>query len=149
MIDHQIHRFPALGFKMRDGGEDQRKSARPAGLRHGDQAGMNWLLAQQPFEVADIFRDDHAVFRDAIIFHRVIELPAPSDVQRMDGVMAEAREIESEIWREAPVDERPHPSGCSRRRFRGSSRQRVGLGEDDRRLEGFSRQIGVLGCDVL
>jgi len=105
MIDDRIHRISAARLQERDGGHDQRKTTRSTGLRQGDQSRMDWLSAEQRFKVTDVLGDDDSIFGDAIFLDRMVELAATSDMQRMDGVVAETCEFDGESGRQTFVDE--------------------------------------------
>jgi len=110
---------------------------------------MYGFTGEQRFEITDVFRDNDAIFGDAAIFHRVVELSSTADVKRMNGVVPVRRQIERDLWRQAFVDEEAHDRLCRRalRAWR-STRQRMALGEDDRRFDRFRRQIRVLGDQI-
>lgn len=65
---------------------------------------MKRFAAEQGFEVADILGNDDAILGEACVFDCMVELTAPADMQRMDRVMAELREIERKFGRKAFVD---------------------------------------------
>ena len=137
-IDQDVHGIVSLSLEKGDGCEDQRPALRPARLRQGDQAGMDRLFAEQRFEVADIFGDDHPVFGDAGVPDRMIELAAPSDMQRMNGVMAKFDKLAREGGRQTFVDEETHVSGSGARNARRPAGEGMRLGEQQRRLQGFT-----------
>lgn len=104
VVDHGVHRIASLRLQERQRGRNEGPSPCTARLRKRDQTWMKRFAAEQGFEVADIFGDDDAILGDTGLFDRMVELAAPADMQRMDGVMTELREVDSKFWREAFVD---------------------------------------------
>ena len=149
VIDQAVHGIASLSLEKGEGRENQRPALSPARLRRGDQAGMDRLFAEQRFEVADIFGNDHQVLGDAGVPDRVIELAAASDMQRTSGVMAKFGKLERKCRRQTVVDEETHVSGRGAHNARRAAGEGMRLGEQQRRLEGFSREIGVFRGDLV
>lgn len=149
MIDHGVHGIFAARFEQGNCGHDQRKAPRAAGLGQSDQPRMDRLSTKQRFEVAHVLGDNDAILGNAVLFDRMVELTASSDMQRVDGVMAKAREFDGKSRRKAFIDKESHPSRRPPRHMGGTSGERMGFGEQDRRFENFSRQVRIFGGDFI
>lgn len=104
VVDHGVHRIVSLRLQERQRGRNEGPSLCTARLRKCDQTWMKRFAAEQGFEVADILGDDDAILGETGLLDCVVELAAPANMQRMDRVMTEFREVESKSWRKAFVD---------------------------------------------
>lgn len=149
MINQGVHRISVAPLMVGKGRADQCPAPGPARLGQGDHARVDRFFAEEGFGVPDIFGDDHLILGDAGVLDRVIELAAPSDMQRMNGVMAEFGKLAREGGRQAFVDEQAHVSGRGARNALLPAGKRMRLGEHQRRFQGFAREIGVFRSDLV
>lgn len=108
MVHHHVHRI-ALGFEKGEGGLQQRP--RPLATERGqnDKAGVKLRAAGQSPEVAPVLGDDDAILGNAGRKDSMIRLAAPSDVERMNGIVpARGVQPHRELRRQTLVDEQPH-----------------------------------------
>ncbi len=59
---------------------------------------MNVFPSEQRFEIADILRNDDAVFRDAAILDRMVLFAPTTNMKRMDSVVTKTRQVEGDFW---------------------------------------------------
>jgi len=77
--------------------------------RQDDEAGVQLDAADQPAEVAGVFRDDDAILGDAQGQNKMVRFAAASDMQRVNRVMkSRLVEAQGQLRRQALIDEQPH-----------------------------------------
>ena len=120
MVDHVIHRITAESLKEFNGPKEQAVGSLLVDLRKCNETRVDRLVPQKVCKIADVLGDDDSILRNAVVSDRGIELASASDVQRMNGIVADRPEPCGKARRKALIDKQTQISARSRQGSRAT-----------------------------
>jgi hypothetical protein len=87
VIDEMVHRVATESLQKLDGAQQQAPRALSVEARQNDQSWMDLDVAEQLTKISTVFCDDGAVFGDAAVTHRMIELAPSADMQWVHDIV--------------------------------------------------------------